>query len=213
MKRTGMTLSNASRDLRNLQVHGVVTRLRRGLWAILTHPDFSPYAVVPYLFAEKESGYVSLLSALSLHGMMEQIPQAIYVVTMLQRPVVRTPAGTYTFFRIEPKLFGGFKPYRRTGNFDIATPEKALFDTLYFSARKGRRFSFLPEVELPAAFSYSELERWIGQISHSPLQAAVRLRWDSFLGRAKAGSGRTRRDARVRRAAPEGQRARTRARP
>ncbi len=177
MKRTGTTLSNASRDLRNLQAHGVVTRVRRGLWAVLAHPDFSPYAVVPHLFAGTEEGYVSLLSALSLHGMLEQIPQAIYVVTTSQRPAVRTPVGTYAFFRIEPKLFGGFKPYRRTGNFDIASPEKALFDTLYFSARKGRRFSFLPELELPGEFSAAEVRRWTGLISHRPLRTAVQRRW------------------------------------
>jgi non-ribosomal peptide synthetase component F len=38
-----------------------------------------------------------------------------------------------------------------TLSFDIATAEKAVFDTLYFSARKGRRFAFLPEIELPAS--------------------------------------------------------------
>ncbi len=59
-------------------------------------------------------------------------------------------------------------------NFDIATAEKALFDTLYFSARKGRRFAFLPEVELPAGFSVLEVERWIALIHHPPLRIAVR---------------------------------------
>ncbi|HWP02257.1 MAG TPA: type IV toxin-antitoxin system AbiEi family antitoxin domain-containing protein [Gemmatimonadaceae bacterium] len=177
MRRTGVSLANVSRDLRNLLAHGVVVRIRRGLWAVPNHPDFSPYAVVPHLFAERERGYVSLLSALSLHGMIEQIPQTIYVVTTSQRPAVKTPVGSYTFLRIEPKLFGGFSPYRRTGNFDIATPEKAVFDTLYFSARKGRRFSFLPEVELPAGFSTPEVDRWIGQVSHAPLRTAVRRRW------------------------------------
>jgi predicted transcriptional regulator of viral defense system len=187
-RRTGVTLANASRDLRNLQAHGVVARIRRGLWAVPNHPDFSPYAVVPHLFAERQRGYVSLLSALSLHGMMEQIPQVVHIVTTSQRPVLRTPVATYAFYRIERGLFGGFRPYRRTGNFDIATPEKALFDTLYFSARKGRRFAFLPEVELSAGFSHSELERWIRQISHSPLRTAVKLRWEALAGRVSAGT-------------------------
>jgi len=176
-RHTSVSLANASRDLRNLQAHGVVARIRRGLWAVPNHPDFSPYAVVPHLFAEREAGYVSLLSALSLHGMMEQIPQTIHVVTTSQRAPVKTPVGSYTFFRIEPTLFGGFRPYRRTGSFDIATPEKTVFDTLYFSARKGRRFSFLPEIELPAGFSPEEVERWIGQVSHAPLRTAVLRRW------------------------------------
>jgi predicted transcriptional regulator of viral defense system len=187
-RRTGVSLANASRDLRNLEAHGVVARLRRGLWAVSNHPDFSPYAVVPHLFAERERGYVSLLSALSLHGMMEQIPQEVHLVTTSQRPALRTPVATYAFHRIERNLFGGFRPYRRTGNFEIATPEKALFDTLYFSARKGRRFAFLPEVELSAGFSQAEVERWIDQISHSPLRTAVKLRWEGLASRISPGT-------------------------
>jgi hypothetical protein len=179
-----MSLANASRELRNLQVHGVVTRVRRGLWAVLIHPDFSPYAVVPHLFSESESGYVSLLSALNLHGMIEQIPNVVHIVTTSQRPVLKTPVATYGFYRIEQALFGGFKAYRRTGTFDIATAEKAVFDTLYFSSRKGRRFAFLPEVELPAGFSSREVEGWIRQIRHAPLRTAVQRRWVQLAHRA-----------------------------
>jgi len=209
MKRTGMKLANTSRDLRNLEAHGAIRRVRRGLWAVLSHPDFSPYAVVPHLFAGEEVGYVSLLSALSLHGMMEQIPQAIHIVTTAQRQTMKTPVGTYQFFQVEPGLFGGYQPYRRTGSFDIATPEKAVFDTLYFSARKGRRFSFLPEIELTAGFSSSEVEHWINQIRLQPLRTAVRIRWESLAQRLRGGTQRTtKRNARVRRAAPGSQRAR-----
>lgn len=183
----GIQPSNASRDLATLASEGMVTRIRRGLWAVPAHPDFSPYAVVPHLFAERPAGYVSLLSALNLHGMIDQIPRAVHVVTTAQRPVLNAPVGTYEFHRIQGDLFGGFKPYRRTGNFDIATPEKALFDTVYFSVRKGRRFTFLPEVELPAGFSPSEVARWIGLIDHPPLRIAVRERWERLAERVGAG--------------------------
>ncbi len=185
--RAGVTLSNASRDLAKLETEGMVTRIRRGLWAVSNHPDFSPYAVVPHLFAEPLGGYVSLLSALNLQGMIDQIPRAVHVVTTAQRPALNTPVATYEFYRIQGKLFGGFKAYRRTENFDIATPEKALFDTLYFSARKGRRFAFLPEVELPAGFSTSEVEHWIKLIGHAPLRTAVRRRWEALADRVGVG--------------------------
>lgn len=185
-KRAGIVLSNASRDLAKLETDGMVTRVRRGLWAVPGHPDFSPYAVVPHLFAERPGGYVSLLSALNLHGMIDQIPPVVHVVTTAQRPVLNTPVGTYEFYRIQANLFGGFKPYRRIGNFDIATPEKALFDTLYFAARKGRRFASLPEVELPGAFSVPDVKRWIGLVDHPPLRTAVRERWESLADRMAA---------------------------
>lgn len=187
-QRAGITLSNASRDLARLEREGMVTRIRRGLWAVSSHPDLSPYAVVPHLFAARGGGYVSLLSALSLHGMIDQIPRVVHVVTTTQRPVLNTPVATYEFHLIQPDLFGGFKPYRRTGNFDIATAEKTLFDTLYLSARKGRRFAFLPEVELPAGFSVLEVERWIALIDHPPLRIAVRERWERLADRVAVGA-------------------------
>ena len=178
--RAEMTLSNASRDLANLARDGMVTRIRRGLWAVQGHPDFSPYAVVPRLFEEQEGGYVSLLSALNLHGMIEQIPRSVHVVTRDRRPALRTPVGGYEFYKVQAGLFGGFGPYHTTGNFDIATPEKALFDTLYFAARKGRRFAFLPELELPRDFAAPKIEHWIARVGLPPLRAAVRKRWEAL---------------------------------
>ena len=183
-ERAGVSLPNASGALSALERQGMVTRIRRGLWAVPAHPDFSPYAVVPHLFTDARAGYVSLLSALSLHGMIEQIPRVVQVVTTSQRPVLRTPVGTYAFHRIEEALFGGFTAYRRMGSFDIAVPEKAVFDTLYLSARKGRRFVSLPEVELPRSFSSGGVEYWIGMISDPPLRNAVHRRWETLTQRA-----------------------------
>ncbi len=187
-KRAGVALSNASRDLAGLEKNRMLVRVRRGLWAVPGHPDLSPYAVVPHLFADEPGGYVSLLSALNLHGMMEQIPRVVQIVTTAQRSKLQTPIGTYEFYRIAATLFGGHGPYRRSGNFEIATPEKALFDTLYFSARKGRRFAALPEIEVPAGFSGSEVERWIERIGHAPLRSAVTTRWADLAGRVSVGA-------------------------
>lgn len=173
----GVRPSNASRDLARLEEDGMVMRVRRGLWAIPNHPDFSPYAVVPRLFSGEEEGYVSLVSALNLHGMIDQIPRAVHVMTTTQRADLMTPVGHYDFHQIQPDLFDGFGPYRGTGNFDIATPEKALFDTLYLSTRKGQRFSRLPEIELPETFSGAQMDEWIDRIDLEPLRIAVYERW------------------------------------
>lgn len=173
----GMAPSNASRDLAQLEAEGLIARVRRGLWAVITHPDFSPYAVVPRLFEGEAMGYVSLLSALNLHGMIDQIPRAVQVVTTAQRPRLETPVATYEFHQIQPDLFGGFGPYRGMGNFEIATPEKALFDTLYLATRKGRRFAHLPEIELPADFSPAEMETWIEKVNLESLRVAIGRRW------------------------------------
>ncbi|MEX2582139.1 MAG: hypothetical protein WD766_02625 [Gemmatimonadota bacterium] len=180
----GVSLPNASRDLGNLVEDGMVARVRRGLWAVPSHPDFSPYAVIPHLFGDQQEGYLSVLSALNLHGMIDQIPRVVQIVTTGQRSRLETPVGTFEFHQLHPALFGGFGPYRDMGNFDIATPEKALFDTLYLSARKGRRFSHLPEMEIPTGFSPALLEEWIAKVEYEPLRLAVYERWKRLDERA-----------------------------
>jgi len=176
-------VANASRDLALLADRGLVVRIRRGLWVAPGHPEFSPYAVVPHLFDDPggtDQAYVSVVSALSLHGMLDQIPRTIHVVVRRQRHSLPTPFGTYEFHRVSKMLFGGYEPYGRTAAFLLATPEKALFDTLYLSTRKGRRFAHLPEVELPSGFSSTLVEGWISRIEHERTATAVRRRWIEF---------------------------------
>lgn len=176
----GVAIDVASRDLAKLARRGMIAQITRGTWADVKHPDFSPYAAVPYLIRARNHnaiGYVSLLSAMSLHGMIEQIPRVIQVVADKQRPRIKTPVGTYEFHKIQPELLGGYVPYGMAGSFNIATPAKALFDTLYLSARRGRRFSHLPEMTLPKGFSAAELEEWIHRTEFQKLRLAVADRW------------------------------------
>ena len=181
---TGASLAVASRHLGSLGRRGVLTRVTRGVWAQPQHTDFSPYAVVPFILratrrkqGHKTPGYISLLSGLSLRGLIGQIPRTISVVTTKRLPSLRTLVGTYEFHQLEATLIGGFEPYGQARNFDLATAEKALFDTLYFSARKGRRFAHLPEIDLPRSFRPREVELWISRIRYGRLRSAVAQRW------------------------------------
>lgn len=169
----------ATRALNNLATRGLLTRVMRGMWADTRHPDFSPYAVVPYLL-EGDEGYVSLLSALNLHGMIEQIPRAIHIVVPVQRRPVVTRVGRFEFHQLSRELLGGHEPYGRLGLFELATPAKALFDILYYSARKGRRFNRLPELELPQRFRRREVEGWIKRIPYRSLREAVKEKWNAI---------------------------------
>lgn len=177
----------ASRALRRLERAGLVTHLVRGLWADTKHPDFSPYAVVPFLLrrqaplgSAKWTGYVSFLSALHLHGMLSQIPGAIHVAVGAQRDPIRTPVGDYQFHQMQPDLLDGHAPGDAYGRFELATPTKALFDTLYLSARRGRQFSRLPELELPSMVRDVDMRHWIKRIRYQPLRAAVSGKWGTL---------------------------------
>jgi len=194
---TGATADTTSRALSRLAQRGLITRLVRGLWGATRHPDFSPYAVVPFLLAraangsrDAPEGYVSFISALHLHGMLSQIPGAIHVAVSEQRAAVRTPTGVYLFHRMQPELLGGHHAGDAYGRFELATPTKALFDTLYLSARRGRQFSRLPELELPRTVTDREMQRWIQRIRSDPLRGAVEGRWGQLRARHLRGRGR-----------------------
>lgn len=174
----GVTNQDASRSLAGMADAGMITRVRRGLWAFTGHPDFSPYAVVPHLVSDDDAAYVSLLSALNLHGMIEQFPRRVQVISTARRPNLETPVGTFEFHRLATPLFGGYEPYGALRQFDFATPEKALFDLLYLSAQKGRRFGHLPELTTSSGFRTADVEEWIERIENVLLREAVRKRWE-----------------------------------
>lgn len=182
-----MNPRNVSRDLSKLAEKGSITRVRRGLWAVSGHPDFSPYAVVPYLFEDEDAGYVSFFTALSLHGMIEQIPQLIEVATRINKKSLETPFGTYEFHQLQERLFGGWEPADRRWSYLLATPEKAVFDAMYISVRKGRQFARFPELVLPDDFSESALLNWVGRLGSRRLESAVGKRWQEVQERIVAG--------------------------
>lgn len=172
----------ASRDLGVAESEGLIIRLKPGVWAFPSHPDFSPFAAVPYLVGGEQYsgfGYVSLLSALALRGMIQQIPGTVHVMVAVQRRAIITPVARYEFHKIDESLFGGFTDFGSRFTFPLATPAKALFDTLLLSASRGRRFSYLPELRFPRAFSRREMEFWIAKIRSSRSRSAVAKRWAS----------------------------------
>jgi len=164
--------SVTTRVLTAMAARGEVRHAGRGVWYQPQDPRFSVYALVHYLSGGSRA-YVSFLSALHLHGIVAQIPQVVFAATTGHTKVRRTPAGTISFHRITPALFGGFDWYRGERQFLIATPEKALIDSLYLSSRKGRQFGRFPELELSPAFSFRRARQWARRIPPGPIRRHV----------------------------------------
>jgi len=175
----GTAPSVTTRVLGRMAREGELRWVVRGLWCQPQDPRFSAYALVPYL-AGTNRAYVSFLSALHLHGMLEQIPQLVYAATTGHTKLRRTPAGAFSFHRITPSLFGGFDWYRGSREFLIATPEKALVDSLYLSSRKGRQFGHFPELEFGPAFSFRRAAQWTRRIPEGPIRRHVVSRLESL---------------------------------
>ena len=77
--RLGVDIAHASTVLARLAAARHVVRLRRGVWAFRERVD--PLALPEYLTSPFPS-YVSLQSALYLHGMIDQVPAVTYAVSL-----------------------------------------------------------------------------------------------------------------------------------
>jgi len=161
----GSSIAATSQTLARLDQYGLVKKVARGLWCLPHDPRFSQYSLVPFLVGAHRA-YVSLISALHLHGLIEQIPEVIYAVTTGHTRMRDTPFGSFSFHRIHPHFFVGFDWYGRRQDFLVATPEKALVDSLYLSSRKNRRFRFFPEINLGDGFNFKLAYKWAHRIEN-----------------------------------------------
>lgn len=175
--RLKVTTSAASRALARLSEARLVKRLRHGLWSL--EPDLDPLVLPEYLTAPYPA-YVSFQSALYFHGMISQIPRVVYVASLAKTRRVTTSLGTYSIHRLAASFFGG---YRTLPDSDIrlATPEKALLDTLYLSPNRSRLFAHLPELELPRRFRVRETRRWLARIPAVYRRTMVARKLDEIL--------------------------------
>lgn len=141
-------IDSASRLLAGYERSGSIVRVTRGVWAQPGHPQFTPYGLVPLLL-DGERGCVSFLTALHLHGVVSQIPDAIQIATTGHARTLATPVATFQFLQLKPQMMQmGIELHPGLTPFPLASAEKALLDTLYVATRRGRRFARLPELEL-----------------------------------------------------------------
>jgi len=176
----GVSGEAASHTLRRLAGSGLVTPIRKGLWALADRPD--PLALAEYVTAPYPS-YVSLQTALYQHGMIEQIPSMIFLVSLARSARVETGLGTYSVHHVQPAFFDGFEPLPDS-SIKLARPEKALVDFLYLSPTRGRLFTAVPELELPRGFRRRVAREWVGRIPSQRLRTIVARRLDEVLARA-----------------------------
>ena len=82
------SLSVVTQSLNHLVKEGIIVKIHKGVWAQGAGP-VSPYVVIPYLFP-RHRAYVSFISALHLHGIIEQIPQVITLASTAHASTIRT---------------------------------------------------------------------------------------------------------------------------
>ena len=160
--------ANASALLSRLASRGFVRRLARGRWSIGASPNREMLAEQ---IAAPAPTYVSLQSALFRHGLIEQVPDVLYAVTLGRARRVQTPSGSVSLHRMPPALFGGYETTHEGAK--VATAEKALFDLFYLSPTRSRLFIHLPEIEFPKSFRWAEVAKWTKRIVGKSRRAFV----------------------------------------
>ncbi len=63
----------------------------------------------------------------------------------------------------------------------LATPEKALLDTLYLAPARSRLFARLPEIELPRGFSAQRARKWLRRMPVGPRRTMMARRLEDIL--------------------------------
>jgi predicted transcriptional regulator of viral defense system len=162
------TTTTTSKSLARLAKDKHLVRLNKGLWMLGAKID--PLILPSHLTAPFLS-YISLQSALYHHGMIEQIPEIIYAVSSGRTKTFNTSIVTISIHHISPSLFFGYQTIGAKA-IKIATPEKALFDFLYFRPAKTRYFAALPEVTIPKKFDRKLFFQWLEKIK-SPSRRAM----------------------------------------
>lgn len=175
----GLTTAAASQTLTRLARAGLVRSVRHGTWWLEDALD--PLRLPEYLTAPLPA-YVSLQTALHRHGLIEQIPEVVYAVSLAKTQRLMTKVGAFSIHHVAPEVFGGFEETERDAK--VATAEKALFDFAYLSSGRSRLFTSLPELELPRGFKRRELSRWLAKIPSERSRTLTSRKLDELLAKA-----------------------------
>ncbi|MDI6766485.1 MAG: hypothetical protein QME52_06655 [Bacteroidota bacterium] len=125
LKITGFTRDSLYVTLSRLVQKKLLLRLNSGIYILAEKYDqLDSIANVLY-----QPSYLSFESALSRFGILSQVPYTLSFATTKKSQRKKLGDVLVEYKKIKPLLFFG---YERTGDLYIATPEKALIDTLYF---------------------------------------------------------------------------------
>lgn len=164
----GQSESATSHALLRLAEVGLVQRVRHGIWAVDKITD--PLVLAPAL-TRPYPCYGSTWTALARHGMIEQIPAGTFVVSLDRAQSIETSFGLVVVQHIHPDLYGGFQD---TAGVSLATPEKALFDSVYLLGARGSDRVSLPEITLPMSFDRAAAEAWVKRVPSKSLRTLTR---------------------------------------
>lgn len=119
--------------LKRLKKEGIIKILLRGKYIFLqSQRQVSDFEIANFLVIPS---YISLESALSFYGIIEQFPYQITSLAIRKSKKITINNKVFNYSKITKEYF---KDFIRKDNFLIAIREKAIFDYFYF-IYKGQR--------------------------------------------------------------------------
>src|SRR3989339_644008 len=114
-----------------LEKKGILKKIIKGYYTFdLNLLDYEDFACT-----YKRPSYISLEYALYHHGLIDQLPETITLITSGKSQTINTNEKILEYSHIKRDLFFG---YEIVGNMLMATKEKAILDELYLIALKKR---------------------------------------------------------------------------
>ncbi len=162
---------------------GYLEKIRQGVYKIADFEVKEPLILANFIYVPS---YISLETALNYYSIIPDIPFAITSVTTNKTKNFKIKNyGVFSYSHLKPLLFFGFQTILGDKNYsyNIALPEKALFDYFYLRARKVNSFEgFIEEMRLsiPQNFPWEKINKWSKLVSaknknfHQLVQTAIK---------------------------------------
>ena len=130
LRLSGLSPPTLRRALHRLTKRGLLLKLSKGYYANgFVCPTLEEVAGRLYL-----PSYISLESALFMHGVSEQAPHLITCVTLNKTKTFHTALGEIAYVHLKSDLFFGYQVQDRIL---LADPEKAVLDFVYLQRKRG----------------------------------------------------------------------------
>jgi len=152
----------ASKILYYLEKKGDIRRIMKGVYTVAS--DDKVVATGIY-----RPSYISMFTALYLHGVLLQVPRRIQVVTTKIYGVKKVifDGTEIVYYKISPRYFFGYIWRMNRHTYFLARPEKAIIDIIYYGMSPNIGQIDLEQIDLKRL-------RQMARIYPKTLQAKVR---------------------------------------
>lgn len=135
-------LSHPRRKLKELQLKGLLIRVKKGLYVL--SPEFIGRSYSHEVIANLIYGpsYISMESALSIYGLIPERVETWTSVTTQKNKSFKTPIGHFFYSHLHPSLYPLGVTFGDTADgrhFLLSTPEKALLDVFSLKFKSSSR--------------------------------------------------------------------------